>query len=263
MTVRRLPNDELYHHGILGQRWGVRRYQNADGSLTAAGKKKRGIIQTIKNKHKGRQLQKAKQKKKAEREAKEELIKSGDADVIRKNRNKLSDEELARAIERVKMNTQLQEYEAGAKKAQAEKARSYIENAASLAQTVSNFAQSASNVHNSLVNMGLIDAPKKKESGILKQIADINNETNLLNSRTSLVEAKKKYEKAKQKVDTDKEKRDKQMETAKWMSEYSDNVRKANENEYKNKIFTSGNDAAIRKLLKIEEEKNKNNNKND
>ena len=31
---------ELWHHGIKGQRWGVRRYQNADGSLTAAGRKR-------------------------------------------------------------------------------------------------------------------------------------------------------------------------------------------------------------------------------
>lgn len=29
---------ELYHHGILGQRWGVRRFQKKDGSLTSAGK---------------------------------------------------------------------------------------------------------------------------------------------------------------------------------------------------------------------------------
>lgn len=31
---------ELYHHGVKGQKWGVRRYQNADGSLTPAGKKR-------------------------------------------------------------------------------------------------------------------------------------------------------------------------------------------------------------------------------
>ena len=31
----------LYHHGIKGQRWGVRRYQNPDGSLTNAGRKRR------------------------------------------------------------------------------------------------------------------------------------------------------------------------------------------------------------------------------
>lgn len=32
--------NELYHHGIKGQRWGIRRYQNEDGSLTSLGRKR-------------------------------------------------------------------------------------------------------------------------------------------------------------------------------------------------------------------------------
>ena len=35
-------SNELYHHGILGQKWGIRRFQNPDGSLTEAGKKRYG-----------------------------------------------------------------------------------------------------------------------------------------------------------------------------------------------------------------------------
>ena len=36
---------ELCHHGIKGQKWGVRRYQFADGSLTPNGKKRYKIRQ--------------------------------------------------------------------------------------------------------------------------------------------------------------------------------------------------------------------------
>ena len=31
---------ELYHHGVKGQRWGIRRYQNKDGTLTKAGQRR-------------------------------------------------------------------------------------------------------------------------------------------------------------------------------------------------------------------------------
>ena len=34
---------ELYHHGIKGQKWGVRRYQNDDGTYTKEGMKRYGV----------------------------------------------------------------------------------------------------------------------------------------------------------------------------------------------------------------------------
>ena len=42
---------ELYHHGIKGQRWGVRRYQNQDGTLNAAGIKRLWKMENRKQKY--------------------------------------------------------------------------------------------------------------------------------------------------------------------------------------------------------------------
>lgn len=49
MKYPAVVHSELYHHGVKGQKWGVRRYQNADGSLTAEGRARYGISTYDKN----------------------------------------------------------------------------------------------------------------------------------------------------------------------------------------------------------------------
>ena len=68
--------NDLYHYGIKGMRWGVRRYQNPDGSRTALGKKRESSPDT--------------KEKKARK-----------ADV--KNRRTMSDVDLKKRIERMKL----------------------------------------------------------------------------------------------------------------------------------------------------------------
>lgn len=69
MEVRTIRNDELYHHGVKGQRWGFRRYQNENGTLTEAGIKKYnrtvGKLQKLEKRREKMEFKSAKYSKKA------------------------------------------------------------------------------------------------------------------------------------------------------------------------------------------------------
>ena len=47
-------DNELYHWGVKGMKWGVRRYQNKDGTLTAAGRKRNNSSKNSDNKSNSR-----------------------------------------------------------------------------------------------------------------------------------------------------------------------------------------------------------------
>lgn len=94
-----IKDGELYHWGVKGMRWGVRRYQNADGSLTDAGKR-RVQKQRVKNLKKAR---KAKTEKAEEAAKRQDLIKKGKLST-----SKMTDEEIKARIERLRMEETLQ-----------------------------------------------------------------------------------------------------------------------------------------------------------
>lgn len=99
-------SDSLSHHGIQGQKWGVRRYQNKDGSLTPKGKMYYNVNSD------GSLSEKSRSEKKAEiKESKKynKIKNSEDAKVIYKHRNELSIEDFNAAYDRLKKVNDLKE----------------------------------------------------------------------------------------------------------------------------------------------------------
>lgn len=107
-------SNELYHYGILGQKWGIRRFQNPDGTLTEAGRKRYRVTETgdLVEKTRAERKADAKQARKekleqqrqtrlereheTEEKKKARIAKSRDPELIYKNRKLFTADELNR-----------------------------------------------------------------------------------------------------------------------------------------------------------------------
>ena len=115
-----MDNNYLAHYGIIGMRWGVRRYQNKDGSLTAEGRRRAGIKSDSPRhkptsakklvKQKAANLEKARKaraEKKAHEDAKKEALEKGSAKDVLKFKGELTNQELQTAFNRINLEKQL------------------------------------------------------------------------------------------------------------------------------------------------------------
>lgn len=123
--------DELYHHGIRGMKWGVRRYQNKDGSLTPAGKKRQEREEREREKHEA---------------DKQRVLQSGSAKEVMKYKGQLTPQEMQSAIQRLRWEQDMasiaaRDVEAGKKKADA------------IVNDVINYANTGAKVYNTFANI--------------------------------------------------------------------------------------------------------------
>ena len=106
-------NNELQHHGIKGQKWGIRRFQNKDGSLTPAGNKRYGSKENFEKQYPEdvkKTIYKAKSGMNNARGAVNKAIDVNDAMIrnankerIKKDVSKMSDQELQMIVNRLNM----------------------------------------------------------------------------------------------------------------------------------------------------------------
>ena len=248
--------NELKHHGVKGQKWGVRRYQNSDGSLTSAGKKRytqgsgkadkpksakaakatkatsnKAVDFVKKTAASGAEKFKAKRQAAAEKKEAEEALekKRAEIEAIR-NRpaSELTDDELRARINRMQLEKQYNEYNAqlnpkkssGVKEAVAEVAKSALKKSGEqlLTQTLNHYGA----------------------QGLNALIKEVNN-TKIAEAKLEVTKAMQKSDKAHREANAakaDSDRLEKAYKSIKKDESASDEDKAAAKAEYENALDT-------------------------
>lgn len=127
---------DLYHHGIIGMRWGVRRYQPYPKGHTGDGK----FIGKVTQKHKQKKIEKkraenlkvareTKARNKELAEKKERVLKSGSATEVLQFKGKLTNQELQDTVKRLSLEKQLSDYSKAERNLKIAKIDEYVKKA--------------------------------------------------------------------------------------------------------------------------------------
>ena len=157
-----VPEDYLEHHGIKGQKWGVRRFQNSDGSLTAEGRKRRGLSDGGRESRIQKMIGKSREKRAAKDSSSAEDKKAKIREAVIKNPKKLpkygklfTKEETNKIISEIEWNRKL----ADVRREEIRRGMKRVESLANNLNTFANLTNSAINTWNNAVaiNNTLVD----------------------------------------------------------------------------------------------------------
>ena len=233
-----IPNGDLYHWGIKGQKWGIRRYQTKDGSLTPAGKKRydkdmakikaetkklkaqqrtdkklskleeaKKNLQTLKDNKKNKEAAEEVAKKVEDDNTKRErILREPNAKEVLENRHLFSDKE----ITSIRMRLQEENTIKSLVPAEVDKGKQFVDNAVDNLNRVSSVIESGSKAWNGIAKV--YNSLWGKKNGI--ELPLINEKTkskaDKIKEEAELLEAKNRLKKAqdegkeKEKSDYDK-----------------------------------------------------------
>lgn len=280
MEVKRIPPTELYHHGIKGQEWGERNgppYPLAPATSAAvkksAVKKKKGFFERRRDKKKMKKLRDVKEQKKIEKEEREKIINSGNANEIDKIKHKLTDEEYARALSRINFNATLNEYKTAANRAKLEDISNKVSTVSKVVGNVANAAEAGVKVYEGLQRAGIIEKKTsemdklRNEKTRLELVSEISNLTNAITDNKSrnqkeIADLKRKTELERANYDYEKAQKDRN-DLKKGDDDFKKLERESKEWEYKAKIAKNQRTVNNGGMSDKEANKQQNNSKKD
>lgn len=183
-------DDELSHHGILGMKWGRRRYQNKDGSLTPEGRKRYGDGDGDSNE--------------SYEDRKAKAIKSGSAKDVMRFQGDLTQQEMQFALSRIKWEKEMKSIEASETVTGKDRVDKFFDGV----KTATGYAGKAIQAYNTVAN--IINAFSDRDVDLPKISTNLSNDNKEL--RKQQEKARKEANKLADEYDQVKEKKQKKEE---------------------------------------------------